>query len=98
MTTQTQRFALILLPAAIAGACAPAATKTTAAAPPAAALSSNPLFVESNLPYHAPRFDVIRNEDYQPALDEGIRQWLGEVDSIAKQTAPPTFDNTIAAM
>ena len=100
MTNCTQRFALILLPAAaIAGACAPAATTTSGVSTPVpAATSANPFFVESNLPYHAPRFDLIRNEHYQPALEEGIRQWLAEVDSIAKQTQPPTFDNTIGAM
>ena len=100
MTNYSQRFALILLPAAaIAGACAPAATTTSGVVTPvSAATPANPFFVESNLPYHAPRFDLIRNEDYQPALEEGIRQWLAEVESIAKQTQPPTFDNTIGAM
>jgi len=99
MTTHTQRFALTLLPAAaFAGACAPATTTSTAAAPAPSVVSSNPLFVESTLPYHAPRFDLIRNEHYQPALEEGIRQWLAEIDAIAKQTTPPSFDNTIAAM
>ena len=101
MTTYTQRFKLILVPAAaIAGACAPATTTTTTTtvAAPNPSTGSNPFFVESNLPYHAPRFDLIRNEDYQPAIEEGIREWLAEVDSIAKQTTPPTFDNTIAAM
>ncbi|HJP86116.1 MAG TPA: peptidyl-dipeptidase Dcp [Gemmatimonadaceae bacterium] len=99
MTTYTQRFALILLPAAaVAGACAPVTTTTTTVAAPSPTSSSNPFFVASNLPYHAPRFDLIRNEDYQPAIEEGIRQWVAEIDSIAKQTAPPTFDNTIAAM
>lgn len=99
MTTSTQRIALTLLPAAaLAGACAPATTTNTAAAPTPSAIASNPLFVESTLPYHAPRFDLIRNEHYQPALEEGIREWLAEVDSIAKQTTPPSFDNTITAM
>jgi peptidyl-dipeptidase Dcp len=99
MTNHTQRFALTLLPAAaFAGACAPATTTSTAAAPAPSVVSSNPLFVESTLPYHAPRFDLIRNEHYQPALEEGIRQWLAEIDAIAKQTTPPSFDNTIAAM
>jgi len=65
---------------------------------PAAASGSNPFFVESSLPYHAPRFDLIRNEDYQPALEEGMRQQLAEIDSIAKQTRPPNFVNTIVAM
>jgi peptidyl-dipeptidase Dcp len=99
MTTNSQRFALILVPAAaLAAACTPAATTPGATAPAPATVGSNPLLVESTLPYHAPRFDLIRNEDYQPALEEGIRQWLAEVDLISKQTTPPNFDNTIAAM
>ncbi|MDQ6689184.1 MAG: peptidyl-dipeptidase Dcp [Gemmatimonadota bacterium] len=62
------------------------------------AAGSNPFFVESALPYQAPRFDLIRNAHYQPALEEGMRQQLAEIDAIAKQTQPPTFDNTIVAM
>jgi peptidyl-dipeptidase Dcp len=78
--------------------CAPTATQSGSTPTPVVAVGSNPLFVESTLPYHAPRFDLIRNEDYQPALEEGMRQQLAEIDAIAKQTAPPTFDNTIVAM
>jgi len=81
-------------------ACAPATVTTEGAPAPAtsAASSGNPFFVESTLPYHAPRFDLIRNEDYEPAFEEGMRQDLAEIDRIAKQTAPPTFENTIVAM
>src|SRR5438874_605897 len=72
---------------ALVGACAPAATTTTTSAAPAPGrAATNPFFVESTLPYHAPRFDVIRNEDYQVALEEGMRQQLAQIDSIAKQT------------
>ncbi|HVS59687.1 MAG TPA: peptidyl-dipeptidase Dcp [Gemmatimonadaceae bacterium] len=78
--------------------CAPVATQTGSTPAPVVAAGSNPFFVESTLPYHAPRFDLIRNEDYQPALEEGMRQQLAEIDAIAKQTQPPTFDNTIVAM
>ncbi|HEY1951465.1 MAG TPA: M3 family metallopeptidase, partial [Gemmatimonadaceae bacterium] len=90
-----------LLPAtAIAAACAPTTSPTTAglAPSPATVSATNPFFVESNLPYHAPRFDVIRNEDYQPALEEGMRRQIAEIEAIARQTTPPTFDNTIVAM
>jgi peptidyl-dipeptidase Dcp len=71
---------------------------TTSTPAPVGTATSNPLLVESTLPFHAPRFDLIRNEDYQPALEEGMRQNLAEIDAIAKQTRPPTFDNTIVAM
>ncbi|GAC1489016.1 MAG: peptidyl-dipeptidase Dcp [Gemmatimonadaceae bacterium] len=94
------RFAILaMLPAGtMAAGCAPTTTTTTGITPAPAASGANPFFVESTLPYHAPRFDLIRNEHYQPALEEGMRQQLAEVDAIANQTAPPTFDNTIVAM
>ena len=81
----------------IAGSCVPASqlARPTSAS---SSLGSNPLFVASTLPYHAPRFDLIRNEHYQPAIEEGMRQQLAEIDVIAKQTEAPTFDNTIVAM
>jgi len=82
----------------VASSCAPVAGPTASTPAPVVAAGSNPFFVESTLPYHAPRFDRIRNEDYQPALEEGMRQQLAEIDAIAKQTQPPTFDNTIVAM
>lgn len=71
-------------------------------APPSAAGGEsgriNPFFTPSALPYQAPPFDRIRDSDYQPALEEGMRRQLAEVESIAAQSAPPTFDNTIVAM
>jgi peptidyl-dipeptidase Dcp len=88
----------LLSAAAITGACAPTATTTSGAAPAPATAGANPFSVESTLPYHAPRFDLIRNEHYQPGLEEGMRQQLAEIDAIAKQTEAPTFDNTITAM
>ncbi len=80
----------------VTGGCATSTMSTSTAA--STSNASNPLFVESTLPYHAPRFDLIRNEHYQPALEEGMRRQLAEIDAIAKQVALPTFDNTITAM
>jgi peptidyl-dipeptidase Dcp len=96
----SHRFVLSTLISATALACAPATVTTGNPPSPAtsAASANNPFFVESTLPYHAPRFDLIRNEDYQPAFEEGMRQNLAEIDAIAKQTRPPTFENTIVAM
>jgi peptidyl-dipeptidase Dcp len=88
----------LLAAAAIAGACAPVRARISRGGPAPAAVGDNPFFVESTLPYHAPRFDLIRNEHYQPALEEGMRQQIAEIDAIAKQTEPPTFDNTIVPM
>ncbi len=60
--------------------------------------NDNPFFKESSLPYHAPPFDKIKDPDYQPAMEEGMKQELAEVEAIAGNTAPPTFENTIAAL
>src|SRR5436190_2399197 len=99
MKLRSSHLAIALLPAAVlAGACAPSATAKPSSSASPASIASNPFFVESTLPYHAPRFDLIRNEDYQVALEEGMRQQLAEIDAIAKQTNPPTFENTIVAM
>jgi peptidyl-dipeptidase Dcp len=94
------RFGLsaLLSAAIITGACAPIAAIRSRISPAPAVSGDNPFFVESTLPYHAPRFDLIRNEHYQPALEEGMRQQLAEMDVIAKQMEAPTFDNTILPM
>jgi peptidyl-dipeptidase Dcp len=64
----------------------------------AAFTPENPFARVSTLPFRAPRFDKITNADYQPALEEGMRQHLTETDAIAEQSAEPTFENTIVAM
>ena len=33
---------------------------------------SNPFYAPSTLPFHAPPFDKIKDEDYQPAIEAGI--------------------------
>ena len=61
-------------------------------------MSSNPFAQPSTLPLQAPQFDKIKDSDYAPAFAEGMRQQLAEIDAIANNTAPPTFENTIVAM
>jgi peptidyl-dipeptidase Dcp len=82
----------------IAGGCASIPLLHRAPRAGVTSLGSNPFAVESSLPYHAPRFDLIRNGHYQPAIEEGMRLHLAEIDVIAKQMQPPSFDNTIVAM
>jgi peptidyl-dipeptidase Dcp len=57
----------------------------------------NPFDAPSSLPYQSPQFDRIREEHFRPAFLEAMQQQLAEVDQIASQTAPPTFENTIDA-
>jgi peptidyl-dipeptidase Dcp len=78
-----------------ASASAPAKTASTAAAE---AQASNPFFTASTLPYQAPPFDKIKDSDYQPAIEEGMRQQLEEVEKIANNPEPPTFENTYVAL
>ena len=59
---------------------------------------SNPFSTPSTLPFHAPRFDKIKDEDYQPAIEAGMAEELAEVQAIADNPAAPTFENTLVAM
>ncbi|MDE2135359.1 MAG: peptidyl-dipeptidase Dcp [Alphaproteobacteria bacterium] len=59
---------------------------------------TNPFFEPSPLPFQAPQFDRIKDADYQPAMEEGMKRQLAEVEDIANNPAPPTFDNTVTAM
>jgi len=52
----------------------------------------------STLPYQTIPFDKINDSDYQPALEAGMAEQLKEVEAIANNPAPPTFDNTIVAL
>ncbi|MDP1872735.1 M3 family metallopeptidase [Phenylobacterium sp.] len=45
-----------------------------------------------------PPFDQVKIADFAPALEAGMAQELAEVEAIANNAAPPTFDNTIAAL
>jgi peptidyl-dipeptidase Dcp len=59
---------------------------------------SNPFYAPSTLPFQAPPFDKIKDEDFQPAIEAGIAQEQTEIEAIANNPEPPTFDNTIVAM
>ena len=59
---------------------------------------SNPFYAPSKLPFQAPPFDQIKDEDYQPAIEAGMAQQQAEIQAIADNPAAPTFDNTIVAM
>ncbi|HEX5420495.1 MAG TPA: peptidyl-dipeptidase Dcp [Gammaproteobacteria bacterium] len=61
-------------------------------------LRKNPLASASTLPFLAPRFDLIQDGDFQPALEQGMKQELAEIQAIADNPAPPTFVNTLVAM
>jgi peptidyl-dipeptidase Dcp len=45
-----------------------------------------------------PPFDKIKDTDYAPAFAAGMREQLKEIEAIARDTRPPTFENTLVAM
>ncbi|MBV8435765.1 MAG: M3 family metallopeptidase [Candidatus Eremiobacteraeota bacterium] len=58
----------------------------------------NPLLQPSTLPFGALPFDRLSDSDYQPAIEAGMQAQRKEIDAIANNAAPPTFDNTLVAM
>ena len=71
---------------------------TTPAATSEVAAPVNALLTASTLPMQAPLFDKIHDADYQPAIEEGMRQQLAEIEKIANNPEAPTFANTFEAM
>jgi peptidyl-dipeptidase Dcp len=64
----------------------------------AAAVAENPFFNESTLAYQAPDFTKIKDADFQPAMEEGMKQNLAEIEAIANNPEAPTFENTFVAL
>ena len=58
---------------------------------------TNPFFSPFDTPHGTVPFDRIRPEHYEPALREGIRRQLTEIDAITGNPETPDFANTIEA-
>ena len=58
----------------------------------------NPFFQAYDTPFNVPPFDKIKNEHFKPAILEGISTHQAEINAIANNTQPTTFENTILAM
>ncbi len=83
-----------------AGATALLAAAVLAAGQPAEKTTmSNPLLPQWTGPYGGvPPFDKVKVEHFAPALQASMDEAMKEIEAIADQSGPPTFDNTIAAM
>ena len=86
------RTVLTLMTATLALAGPPAALAATD--PNAGAIFAAP----SPLPLEAPQFDKIKDTDFQPAAEKAMAEQRAEMNKIANDPAPPTFENTIVAM
>ncbi|WP_169984204.1 M3 family metallopeptidase [Microbispora sp. H10836] len=60
--------------------------------------AANPFLSPSTLPYGLPPFQEIEEEHYAPAFEQGMAEHLAEVEAIAENPDPPTFENTIEAL
>ncbi len=58
----------------------------------------NPELTHWTGPLGLPRFDLIRDEDFPPAFDACLQLAGQAVEAIAANPAPPSFDNTVAAL
>ena len=60
-------------------------------------LAQNPFLQPFGTPHGTVPFDRIRTEHFEPAVREGIRRQLAEIDAITANPDEPTFVNTIEA-
>jgi peptidyl-dipeptidase Dcp len=58
----------------------------------------NPFFTESTLPFAMPPFDKIKDSHFKPAMEKGMQEQLAEIEAIANNPEPASFENTIVAM
>jgi len=68
------------------------------AQPAPSSASDNPLFSPSPLPLQYPPFDRLRDEHFAPALERGMAEQLAEIQAIADNPEPPSFNNTLVAL
>ncbi len=57
--------------------------------------AQNPFFEKYNTPHQTAPFDKIKLEHYEPAMREGFKQHMDEINAIITNPEQPTFDNTI---
>jgi peptidyl-dipeptidase Dcp len=60
--------------------------------------ASNPLLQPWETPYGLPPFEAVQSEHFEPAFAQALKEQLAEIDAIAADPRPPSFENTIAAM
>jgi peptidyl-dipeptidase Dcp len=66
--------------------------------PNSPAVAANPLLQDWTAPYGLPPFSQVRPEHFAPALGVAMKAQMDEIDAIAANPQPPTFDNTVAAL
>ncbi|MDG2280201.1 MAG: M3 family metallopeptidase, partial [Flavicella sp.] len=59
---------------------------------------SNPLLENFDTPFESTPFSKIKTEHFIPALKHSIDLALDEIDTVVKNTATPSFENTLEAL
>lgn len=60
-------------------------------------IAANPLLQDWDTPHALPPFGRFLPEHFAPALREAMQRHRDELDTIARDGEPPSFDNTVAA-
>ncbi len=60
--------------------------------------ANNPFLKASTLPFQTADFTKIKDTDFKPAITEGMKRQLAEIQEIADNKAVPTFENTFVAI
>jgi len=60
--------------------------------------AQNPFLEKYTTPHETTPFDKIKNEHFEPALQEGMKQQMAEIYAIINNPQAPTFKNTIVAL
>ena len=76
----------------------PQSASASATAAPAIPEGTGYFASESTLPFHAPDFTKISEDDYLPAFEQGMAIQKAEVQAILDNPEAPTFENTIVAL
>ncbi|MEW6449507.1 MAG: M3 family metallopeptidase [Pseudomonadota bacterium] len=63
----------------------------------AATGGDNPFFKDWTGPFGVPEFSRVKSEHFVPAYERAFAEHMAEVEAIANDPAPPTFENTILA-
>ncbi|RYY14242.1 MAG: M3 family peptidase, partial [Cytophagaceae bacterium] len=90
---------LATLGLALTLATTPGHAQTTAIAPAGTRAAQSPLLRPWGGPHGGvPAFDQVKVSDFKPALEAAMAENLAEINAIASNPQPATFDNTLAAL
>ena len=61
-------------------------------------MRKNPFLEPYNTPHGTTPFDRIEEQDFEPALEEGMRREDAEIEAIVSNADEPTFENTVLTL